>query len=160
MKFFTMQWWSGIPEGDSGADPFASYHARLAAIRDQLPADLVALQESISLHDGRLRELEHLPSAGTLRMLVDGDDGQGGLRRFTLHYRAVNLFRSVAETDEGFPRPRGYGDWGYDEADVTEEGELVHRILFSSGIEFEVQFMGFELTWQDIAEPRAADGAS
>lgn len=149
MKFFTMPWWEGIQGDDFGADPFASYHTRLAEIRDRLPADLVTLQESVSLHDGRLRELEHLPSAGTLRMQIDGDDGRGGFRRFNLLYRAVSLFRSLADPDHGFPGRNGYSDLGYDEADVSESGEIVHRILFSSGIEFEVRFADFELTWQD-----------
>jgi hypothetical protein len=150
MKFFTREWWGGIQAGDFSADPAESYSAHLAVIRDRLPTDLLALQESVSLHDGRLREVEHRPSAGTLRMLIDGDDGQGGRRRFTLLYRAVSLFRSVAEPDEGLPGPLGYGDLGYDEADLTDTGEIVHRILFSSGIEFEVRFTDFELTWQDI----------
>jgi hypothetical protein len=140
------------------ADPAESYRTYLATIRDRLPADLLALQESVSLHDGRLREFEHSPSTGTLRMLIDGDDGNGGLRRFTLRYRGVSFFRSFAEADEGLPGPHGYGDLGYDEADVAESGELVHRILFSSGIEFVVQFTGFELAWQDIAEPDVARG--
>ena len=152
IRFFTLQWWCGIQGGDLRDDPAESYRAYFTTIRDRLPGGLLALQESVSLHDGRLRELDQSPSAGTLRLLIDGDDGLGGLRRFTLVYRGVSSFRSVADPRVGLRGPHGYGDLGYDEADVTESGELVHRILFSSGIEFVVQFTGFELAWQDIAK--------
>lgn len=151
MRFFTMAWWCGCQTGYAG-DAFADYAAHLAAIRNRLPADLLALQESVSLHDGRLRELDYSPATGAIRMLIDGDDGAGGLRRLNLSYRDVTFFRSFADPDEGLPGPQGFGDLGYDEVDVAENGEIVHRILFSSGIEFVVQFTGFELAWQDVAE--------
>lgn len=156
IRFFTIQWWCGIQGGDFHVDPADSYRSHLATIRDRLPEGLLALQESVSLHDGRLRELQHAPSNATLRLLIDGDDSNGGLRRFTLYYRDVTLFRSIADPCLGLPGPCGYGDLGYDEADMDDNGELIHRILFSSGIEFHVQFKGFELAWRDIAEPNAA----
>ncbi len=145
MRFFTLEWWRGIQSGDFAKDPFEEYHAYLAIIRDRLPPGLVALQETVSLHDGRLRVLDLSPSNATLVLEVDGDDGSGGLRRFTLRYRGVSSFRSIADPAIGLRGPHGYGDWGYDEADVTEAGQLEHRILFSSGIEFVVQFQDFEL---------------
>jgi hypothetical protein len=148
---------SDFSRGNGGAAfKEATYRRYLATIRDRLPADLLALQESVSLHDGLLREFDASPPTGTLRMLVDGDDGAGGLRCFTLHYQGVTCFRSFADPNEGLPGPHGYGDWGYDEADVAANGEIVHRILFSSGVEFLVQFTGFELAWRDIAEPGVA----
>ena len=55
MRFFTMAWWCGVQTGDGG-DPSAAYAAHMAAIRDQLPPDLLATEESVSLHDTRLRE--------------------------------------------------------------------------------------------------------
>lgn len=145
MKFFTLEWWCGIQEDDLDNDPAANYLQYLATIRDKLPAGLVALQESVSLHDGNLRELMLSIPEATLSMIVDADDGTGGLRKFSLRYSGVSMFRSIADPETGLGGPHGYGDWGYDEADVTEAGELQHRILFSSGIEINVQFTGFDL---------------
>lgn len=141
MKFFTPAWW-GMQEGDLDNDPAEAYHRYLTTIRDRLPAGLLALQESVSLHDGRLRVLELSISNATLLMLVDD---YAGLRKFSLLYRGVSAFRSIADPAVGLRGPWGYGDWGYNEADITESGEFQHRILFSSGIEFNVQFSGFDL---------------
>ena len=145
MKFLTLEWWCGVQENDLDNDPAENYLRYLATIRDRLPAGLLALQESVSLHDGNLRELTLSIPEATLSMIVDADDGSGGLRKFSLRYSGVSLFQSIADPDVGLLGPHGYGDWGYDEADVTESGELQHRILFSSGIEIVVQFTGFAL---------------
>lgn len=145
VRFFTLEWWCGLQSGDLSNNPADEYRSYLETIRDRLPPGLLALQESVSLHDGRLRELELSPSTGTLSLIIDSDDGSGGLRRHVLRYRSVTSFRSFADPDVGLAGPHGYGDWGYDEAAVTEAGEIVHRILFSSGVEFEVKFGDFEL---------------
>jgi hypothetical protein len=143
-----MAWWRG--ESDENAvDPIESFRAHLASIRDRLPSGLLALQESVSLHDGRLRQLDLSIPTATLTLRVDGYDSQGGHRRFVLNYTGVTDFRSTADPMIGLRGPHGYGHLGYDEADVTESGEFEHRILFSTGIEFRVRFTGFEVHWQD-----------
>jgi hypothetical protein len=155
MRFFTIEWWCGVQGGDDSNDPAKDYQSYLATIRERLPVGLLALQEVVSLHDGRLRLLELSPSSATLLLRIDGDDGSGGLRQFTLRYSGVSSFRSIADPAIGLPGPHGYGDWGYDEAGVTQSGEFEHRILFSSGIEVVVTFAGFEFTWEGAAEPNA-----
>ena len=142
MKFFTPEWWCGIQEGDFDNDPAENYLRYFATFRDRLPIGLQALQESVSLHDGRLRMLELSISNATLMMLVDD---YTALRKYSLRYRGVSLFRSIADPEVGLRGSHGYGDWGYNEADVTDTGEFQHRILFSSGIEIDVQFTGFDL---------------
>jgi hypothetical protein len=151
VRFFTLDWWRGIQDGALSADPGAEYHSYLETIRDEIPRGLLALQESVSLHDGHLRELELTPSDKTLMIIVDGDDGSGAFRRYCLRYFDVSLFRSTADPAAGLGGPRGYGDWGYDEAAVVMRGRFQHSILFSSGIEIIVQFAGFELGAQDAA---------
>jgi hypothetical protein len=145
MRFFTLAWWCGTQDCNFADDPVEAYRAHLSTIRDRLPTALLALQESVSLHDGRLRSLDLSPSEGALKLVVDGDDGRGGLRRFTLRYGSVTHFGSTADPAIGLGGPHGYGDWGYDEADVNENGGFEHRILFSSGIEFVVRFTTFVL---------------
>ncbi len=55
-------------------------------------------------------------------------------------------FRSIANPNKGFAGSFGYGDWGYDEVDIMDDGTFIHRVLFSSGIEFEILFSGFKLS--------------
>ena len=84
----------------------------------------------------------------TVQMRLTGDDGHGRLRKFQLDYVGVTSFKSIAEHEKGLPGPQGYGDLGYEEIDVVD-GLFVHGILFSGGIEFEIRFKGFELSYDD-----------
>lgn len=148
MKFFTMDWWRGVSQlSDDG--PSADFRAHLAAIRDKLPAGLLALQESVSLHDSHVRRMQYDHKASTLDIMLDGEADKGGLRRFHLHYKDVVLIETTSDPEVGLPGPHGYGDLGYDEADITADGQLEHRMLFSSGIEMRVVFAEFELAWDD-----------
>ena len=78
-----------------------------------------------------------------------GRDGEGRTRRLFLTYHGVVSFCSTDEPDDGLPGSLGYGDLGYDEIDLTDDGFLEYRMLFSSGIELQVVFAGFEFAWVD-----------
>ncbi len=147
MRFFTMAWWCGTQTGDA-ADPSVGYSAHLAAVRDRLPPDLLATQESVSLHDTRLRELRL--ADGSLSL---GLDSYAGDERLTLTYSGVELFESAANPEVGLGGPAGYGDLGYCEVDVLPGGAFEHRLLFSTGIELAVVFRGFRLQRARHAEP-------
>ena len=145
-----MDSWRGVQGLEHEYDPIPDFRAHLATIRDRLPVDLLALQESVSLHDANVREINFNTDSKQLEFRLDGDDGKGGLRHFSLRYEGVVSFQSTADPDIGLPGPHGYGDLGYDEADVTDEGYFEHRLLFSTGIEFRVVFRGFTMAIQDV----------
>jgi hypothetical protein len=148
MKFFTMDWWCGLQVLES-YDPLTDFQKHLTTIRDRVPTPLLALQETVSLLDARLRLLECDYDRKTLTMHFDGDNGAGDLRQFVLRYIDVSKFRTLADPEKGLPGPHGYGDLGYDEPDVTVDGEFEHRLLFSTGIEFEIVFGNLILEWND-----------
>ncbi len=150
MRFFTMAWWCGTQIGDVG-DVFAAYTAHLDAIRNRLPPDLLATEDSVSLHDTRLREL--LLADGTLVMELDSHAGD---ERLTLIYTGVERFGTTANPNVGLGGPAGYGDLGYCEVDALPSGALEHRLLFSTGIELSVVFHEFSLQRAEHAEPGAA----
>ncbi len=141
VRYFTLAWWCGEQTG-GGTDPLADYAVHLAAIRDRLPPDLLATEESVSLHDTRLRELRLQVAERVLSVELDS---YGGDERLTLIYRGVEQFESSADPRVGLGGPFGYGDLGYYEVDVLLSGLIEHRLLFSSGIELRVVFRGFEL---------------
>ena len=141
MRFFTLDWWRGCQTGPAG-DPGADYAVHLDTIRDRLPTDLLALQTSISLHDARLRELVVLAAAASARLVLDS---YGGDERYILTYSGVERMESTADPEAGLGGPHGFGDLGYDEADVLPSGAFEHRMLFSSGIELTLGFRGFKL---------------
>ncbi len=152
LRFFTMAWWCGVQTGDSG-DPSSAYTAHLVALRDRLPPDLLATEESVSLHDTRLRELRFLAAEKSLSL---GLDSYGGEERLTLFYSGVERFESLADPKVDLGGPAGYGDLGYCEVAMLPSGALEHRLLFSSGIELAVVFRGFRLQRVQNAEPAAA----
>ncbi len=130
-------------------DPVPEYQKHLVAIRDLLPKDLLTLQETVSLHDAILIVLESDYNQKSLTILLNGDNGYGKLRQFTLRYSNVISFNSIVEPERGLQGPRGFGDLGYDEADMLPNGTFEHRLLFSSGIELQINFQDFKLDFMD-----------
>lgn len=146
-----MAWWCGTQTDDAG-DPLAAYAAHLAAVRDHLPPDLLATEESVSLHDTRLRELRLADGSLLLRL-----DSYAGDERLTLTYTGVERFESAADPKVCLGGPAGYGDLGYCEVDALPGGTFEHRLLFSTGIELAVVFRGFRLQQARPAELGVAD---
>jgi hypothetical protein len=91
---------------------------------------------SLSFHDAALRELRLHPSSRELTMCLDLPDSSVA----ELTYHDLQKFISTGSPDSSLASPGGFGDFGYDEIDQAEDGAFVHRILFSSGIEFEIVF--------------------
>ena len=151
MKFFTMDWWAGIQDyrTDASVDPATEYEAHLRSLDGKLPETFARLNTDVSLQDCDLTDLSADPENRTLTLTLRGDDSSGGLRLYNIRYESLESFRSKADAEKGLPGPHGYGDLGYDETDVEVDGTLVHRILFSSGIEFEIRFGSFSISWTD-----------
>ncbi len=147
MRFFTLEWWRGVQVG-SDDDLAVGYASRLAAIRENLPPDLIATEESVSLHDSRLRHLRLITEDRSLTLAFSNYAGD---ERITLHYSGVERFESIADPNAGLGGPFGYGDLGYCEVDLLPGGSFEHRLLFSSGIELVVAFSGFRLQRGDAA---------
>lgn len=154
MKFLTFDWWWGGQDraGENPSDAYEAYRAHLDAIRDRLPADVLRLEgepdEGVSIHDARLVSLDIDAAAHTLTLVLDGDDGSGGARRFTLSYAGVRSFRSTQSDAPALPGPTGYGDLGYWEVHLAGD-TFEHRLLFSTGIELHVVFEGLTLSLRD-----------
>lgn len=151
MKFFTMAWWGGTqPDADPPYPddaPFEAYGLYLDTIVDRLPPGLLAVDQTVPLHDAKLRTLRFTPSTNTLLIEFENYYDETGKRRFCLRYNGVSAFESYADPNIGLGGPYGYGDLGYDELDITPDREAVHRLLFSSGIEFHITCRDVEAWW-------------
>lgn len=139
----------GIQE-DEIIDPFPQYIEHYKNIKEQLPESLTFLAEKISLHDATLWNIYHEVKANILTIELDCYDKQKRTdHHVRLIYKDVQSFHSVSDPNKGLTGPGGYGDLGYDEIDMTADGTFEHRILFSTGIELQIRFLGFELIWHD-----------
>jgi Protein of unknown function (DUF4085) len=148
MKYFTLDWWNGIQEIHHEQDPLDTYEEYFQSIKANLPSAFLKLHDEIYLHDGNVTQLKYVGANGELYINLNNGDGNGNLQEITLFYSGVTLFESNAKQDKGLPGPLGYGDLGYDEVEILENG-LEHRILFSSGIEFRIQFKNMELSYKN-----------
>ncbi len=152
MKYFTLEWWNGVQELEDDPDPLDIYEEYFQSIKGNLPVSFQKLRDEIFLHDGNVTNLKYFGRNGELYINLNNDDRKGNLREITLSYSGVTLFESVANQEKGLPGPLGYGDLGYDEVEILENA-IEHRILFSSGIEFKIQFINMELSYKDHACP-------
>ncbi len=157
MKYFTYEWWKGCQSLEARAtraDPFLDYALHLKRIRKRLTAELLRLEEGLSLHDGLLRVLHVEISSGRVSLAIDLDDWNKLPCGVELLYGGVSIVEATAAIDEGIVGPGGFGHLGYLETDVRDGG-FEHRILFSSGIELRIVFSGFHLRFPGDGRPGA-----
>lgn len=146
MKYFTLEWWNGVEELEDEIDPLDSYETYFQSIKGKIPVAFQQLRHEIYLHDGNVTHLKYSGAAGELCIILNNNDSRGTLLEITLFYKGVTLFESTSDPNKGFHGPLGYGDLGYDEIEVLGSDIFEHRILFSSGIEFKIQFNNLELS--------------
>ncbi len=71
--------------------------------------------------------------------------GMEVLRRFTLRVFGCRVVQNhLPNLISDFSWPHGFGDVGYDEATSIQMEYFEHRLLYSSGIETQIVFRGFE----------------
>jgi len=157
MKYFTIGVWAG--EGDF-AEAHSIYHAYIVSVADLLPEGartLISGGGSLCFADARLRHLDVDIPAGTVSLRFTADvkdaeqlDERNGAwkiiaHRLDLRYRSVVRLESTGDPRTGLPGPNGYGDFGFDEFEIREDGHVVHRLLFSNGIELHIAFKEMDI---------------
>jgi hypothetical protein len=149
----------------SGCWQLAPYFAYLEQIRDRLPREVYAFASDVahytldsptSLHDAWLEELTiSEPASGvrselrqtelTLRLLGPMHD-----RIQVLHYTGVQRYRVEAEAVG-----RGHGDVLVHEVRLSEDGLLVHELLFAGGTAIAIECA--DLRYEEHARTRHPD---
>ena len=149
MKYFTLPDWiesqalDGLPHDFSAVDAYAAY---LESIRESLPLQFRRMLDTICIHDAALRKM--VVDLDPRRVCIELDAGDVTMRepcRVRLCYEEVERIVSVADPAQGLGGPFGYGDLGNDEIEVLPDGRYEHRMLFSTGIELQIQFRDFRL---------------
>jgi hypothetical protein len=125
LKYFTVDWWSGLaPE-----DPLPVYRAYYESARGSLPSDLVTAHDTEPLQDATLHSAELDGSASVLRLKLTVFE-ETHSRPLTLVYSGVTCFRTLADgsTNHNVFGPNAYGDLGYQEVEVVGAGRFEHRL--------------------------------
>ena len=155
LKYFSIQWWSF--EVEDSQKPVDEYQAYIESILEELPDALKQLAREVSLHDAHLRTFHFDSTANILRLEFDclGFDPSTKeyyRRKTLLSYQDVSSIVSTSDPKAGLCGPHGYGDLGYDEIEIIAPGHYEHRMLFSTGIEIQVQFSTFFVSFQEELE--------
>ena len=163
MKYYTMDKWIADQDLDRPGEPLAfatrkAYDEYLRKVRHLLPDRLNQLPSEVCISDSNLQEFEwNLDNQSVMLLLDAGDPLMREGRVVRLHYSGVRQFNSISDPQKTLPGPGGYGDLGYDEIEVLDQGWFEHRLLFSSGIEIAIQFQGFD--YEIVDETSASNKA-
>ena len=148
MKYFTLDWWRGDAECD-----FEQYDSYINSIRPQLTDNLALFVDNISLHDAQVVHFHLDVENKRIEFLLNAFFSSIGPTDVVRHnlrlaYQDVSVFRSTSSPEKALGGPAGYGDLGYDEIEMLGEQAFEHRLLFSSGIEMQIQFKNIQ--WQRL----------
>ena len=126
MNYFTSEWHRGYVEEHPGK----KYREHLLPLLRRWPTPVRMLANSISLHDGFIRNFVWDTQESTLFLRLRCGDLQVGYFDLDLHYSGV-LFSQLDWTSLTALSANKNSSALYDEVD-EEDGRFVHRILFIS----------------------------
>ncbi|MCU4670981.1 ankyrin repeat domain-containing protein [Microbacterium fluvii] len=137
MKWFTAALLWGDGDDD---DPYARYRAHLATIEPVLPVGVRTLAYDVELHDARVESVDHVGSSLVIDVITN-DDG-GTYRRVRLAYSGAEILDPVTGDLAALHLLSDEAEILYDEVDVTDEGNFVHRGWVWPTGQFTVTFTG------------------
>jgi hypothetical protein len=139
MKYFTREWASGDLSDEQCEEVQASYRRHIESLLPRLPASVVELEKQVSLHDGLVRRVVVDLPARQLTMELRCGDLQVGYRDVDLIYSGVE-FATLDLTELASVARDRQTELLYDEFDVDEDRNYIHRILFAPAGEISVKF--------------------
>ena len=161
MKYFTYSSLAGDnPEEDHAIA--SKYHPYLESITPDLPSELQRFLRKCCLHDATLLHLDLSVDDHELRMEFVGDHYAEALapeekipdnyaRRFWLTYRGVKSFTMTGEPKRRSSWTQAYcGEFAYDEFEILGPKFYEQRMIFSTGIEFQIHFADFLFKYEDF----------
>ncbi|MBZ0113007.1 MAG: hypothetical protein K8J08_11130 [Thermoanaerobaculia bacterium] len=152
MRFMSYDWWHSGDVDD--VEPIDEYWKHIDAIEKYLPTEVRRLLgKEFTLHDGVVSGLSLDVDSQVAKLSVLGFDGRlEASLVYEIEYSEVARLelvpRQAEEPEIEWPTEGSLGQIGYDEFDLVSEGQLEHRILFTSGAELVVHFGRFSFQAQ------------
>jgi ribA/ribD-fused uncharacterized protein len=148
MRFFTHKYYFGSSEAGY-RDVWARYRRHLEEMEAVLPPEVVEVARLPSMDDGLVVQVEHDRKRGVLTLVMRCGDLQVGYYDLTVRYEGAR----ITPKDEWHlaVAAREGGDLAYHEVDRTEDGAIVHRLLFHPGLEVDVRC--HTLVWERVDRP-------
>ena len=124
---------------DEWAESVAAYRRHLDTLLPSLPESVARLAKDANLHDGLIRRVSVDRRGGKLVLNLRCGDLQTGYFDLDLIYLGVDLSSVDLATLAHCARdPRT--ELLYDEVDLDNQGNLVHRVLFGPAGEVSIPF--------------------
>lgn len=136
LKYFTKEWWAA---GGDDQKPVSRYRAYIESILDRLPTDAAMLAEGHLLHDAVLLRIEAMINKAQLHLELTGwTEDFNNRTAVELWFSDVKDFDITFSLDD--KADYGFGDLGYYEIELLEDGYIEFRSIFSSLSEIRVIF--------------------
>lgn len=129
MKYFTQEWASGVLPDEEWQNIPLKYEQHLHSILDRLPESIKELANNTNLHDGLIRRILVNRKNKTIAIELRCGDLQCGYFDIDMEYSGVNFETADLVNLAKIARDRNT-ELLYDEVDIGENGNYVHRILF------------------------------
>lgn len=154
MRFFTREWASGALSDKEWKQVQASYSKHIESLLPKLPEPIAALASRIGLHDGKIRNVVANKNTGRLTLHLYCGDLQVGYRNLAIAYSGVRFELLDLVSLAALARDRDT-EIIYDELDIDEDENYLHRILFYPSGEISITFASVELNelWGPNHEP-------
>ena len=133
------------------------YANHLRTLRNRLPFRVRRFLEEINLHDGRVQDVAVDQVAHTLRLRIRAGDQQVGYYDADLLYLDATPEPQTVAVLEKMHREPGY-DLLYDELDIVDSNQLVHRLMFFPEDEVSICFR--DLSWQRTPRGNRSDASA
>ncbi|PCI91631.1 hypothetical protein COB11_08285 [Candidatus Aerophobetes bacterium] len=142
MKYFTEDWHTGKLTDSQTNKSLKEYSQHLDTIYNDLPFVLKALSRNLPLHDGRILSVCYHSS--NRKLVLNGIFGDLEIGYFSLRISYLELFSFESNYLEAI-KEKPFLEILSDEIDITVDSQYLHRILFSSYDEIEIQFSSLSI---------------
>lgn len=128
MRFFTRAWCTGELDDEAFDQAVPAYWRHIDAIADRLPPEVLHLAREVSLHDSMFISADLDRRAGSIELKLRCGDRQIGYFNELITYSGATLVSS-GPADPAAIINNPETEVLYDEIDLGNRGQFVHRLL-------------------------------
>jgi hypothetical protein len=153
MRFFTRAWAEGkIPDVKANLIP-REYESHIKMIWSQLPEKCRELAKEIHLHDGKIVNVSYSETDKKICISVKCGDLQNGYFDIDLIYSEIKFGEEIFHKTKDISSNAKH-EILYDEVDLDQAGNIIHRILFWPNAEITITFKIFDFKKRKNANGR------
>ncbi len=148
MKYFTKKWWVSGGETTDLVDEYNSY---IKSVKKSLPDGVCQILDEHTLHDALIIHISVNLENRDVHLKFTGWDNKFENRvNYMIGLRDVGIIDIVSPDGINATSGIDFGDVGYYEFEVLQEGIIELRMIFSSYVELTVEFKSLDLQCSNL----------